>query len=160
MGFLSVVLILALGSTLHFAMRVEQGARLGEYEIVSPLGEGGMGAVYLAHDHRLKRDVAIKFLAGPALEHATEQQRLLQEARSAARLNHPNICTVHEVVTSDAGSFIVMERVEGRPLSAMIPTSGMPVDASRDTARRLPKRSRTRTSAGSSIGISRAATSW
>jgi eukaryotic-like serine/threonine-protein kinase len=110
-------------------MRVETGSRFGDYEIISALGEGGMGAVYLARDHRLKRDVAIKFVAGPALEHAIEQQRVLQEARSAARLNHPNICTVHEVVTSDAGSFIVMERVEGRPLSAMIRSGGMPVDA-------------------------------
>jgi eukaryotic-like serine/threonine-protein kinase len=109
-------------------MRVEQGARLGEYEIVSALGEGGMGAVYLARDHRLKRDVAIKFVTGLALEQATEQARVLQEARTAARLNHPNICTVHEVVTSEAGSFIVMERVEGRPLSAMIPSGGMPAD--------------------------------
>src|SRR5262245_11580540 len=109
-------------------MRVEQGARLGEYEIVSALGEGGMGAVYLARDQRLKRDVAIKFVTGLALEQATEQARVLQEARSAARLNHPNICTVHEVVTSEAGSFIVMERVEGRPLSAMIPSGGMPAD--------------------------------
>jgi len=110
-------------------MRVETGSRFGDYEIISPLGEGGMGAVYLARDHRLKRDVAIKLLTGPLLAHETEQQRVLQEARSAARLNHPNICTVHEVVTSDAGSFIVMERVEGRPLSAMIRSGGMPVDA-------------------------------
>jgi eukaryotic-like serine/threonine-protein kinase len=116
-------------ATLHIAMRVEHGSRLGEYEVVSPLGEGGMGAVYLAHDHRLKRDVAIKLLANPILAHDTEQHRLLQEARSAARLNHPHICTVHEVVTTDAGSFIVMERVEGRALSAAIPPGGLPADA-------------------------------
>src|SRR4029453_9916158 len=72
---------------------------------------------------------AIKFLTGPVLAHEHEQQRLLQEARSAARLNHPHICTVHEVVTIDEGSFIVMERVEGRPLSALIPSGGMPVDS-------------------------------
>jgi len=110
-------------------MRVENGSRFGDYEIVSRLGEGGMGAVYLARDHRLKRDVAIKFLTGSLFGPEHEQQRLLQEARSAARLNHPHICTVHEVVTIDEGSFIVMERVEGRPLSAMTPSGGMPVDS-------------------------------
>ena len=110
-------------------MQAEKGTRFGEYEIVSRLGEGGMGAVYLARDHRLKRDVAIKVLTGSALARETEQQRLLQEARSAARLNHPHICTVHEVVTLDEASFIVMELVEGRPLSALIPAGGMPADS-------------------------------
>ena len=77
----------------------------------------------------MRRDVAIKILADPTLAHELASERVLQEARSAARLNHPHICTVHEVVTSDECSFIVMERVEGRPLSAMIPAAGMPVEA-------------------------------
>ena len=97
-----------------------KGSRIGEYEIGTILGEGGMGAVYLARDHRLKRDVAIKVLTGRP--HASDAaQRTLQEARSAARLNHPNICTIHEVGETNDGSFIVMERVEGRPLSAVDP---------------------------------------
>lgn len=110
-------------------MRMAKGSRLGDYEICAILGEGGMGAVYFARDHRLKRDVAIKVLTGRALTDSEAAQRVLQEARSAARLNHPNICTIHEVGETDDGSFIVMERVEGRPLSALIPSGGMPIDS-------------------------------
>jgi len=110
-------------------MRMARGSRIGEYEIGTILGEGGMGAVYLARDHRLKRDVAIKVLTGRVLTHGDAAQRTLQEARSAARLNHPNICTVYEVGETGDGSFIVMERVEGRPLSAVIPSGGMPIDS-------------------------------
>jgi eukaryotic-like serine/threonine-protein kinase len=108
---------------------VKIGSRFGNYEIVSLLGEGGMGAVYLARDHLLKRDVAIKFLSNRLSTQADAAERLLQEARSAARLNHPHISTIHEVVRIDDASFIVMERIEGRRLSHLIPSGGMPVEA-------------------------------
>jgi eukaryotic-like serine/threonine-protein kinase len=110
-------------------MPITKGSRLGDYEIVAILGEGGMGAVYLARDYRLKRDVAIKTLTGRVLTYADAARRVLQEARSAARLNHPNICTIHEVADIDDCSFIVMELVEGRLLSALIPSGGMPIDS-------------------------------
>jgi serine/threonine protein kinase/Tol biopolymer transport system component len=110
-------------------MGMAKGSRLGDYEIVTMLGEGGMGAVYLARDHRLKRDVAIKILTGAVLARSDAAEQVLQEARSAARLNHPNICTIHEVGETDGVSFIVMERVEGGRLSALIPSGGMPIDS-------------------------------
>ncbi len=77
-------------------MRLSSGDRLGDYVIAGVLGEGGMGVVYRAHDLRLKRDVAIKTLRDD-LPEADEANRVVQEARRAASLNHPNICTIHEV---------------------------------------------------------------
>jgi hypothetical protein len=100
------------------------GRVFGQYEIVSRLGEGGMGVVYRARDRVLGRDVALKFLGG-ALE-AQARQRLLREARAASALSHPNICTVHEVGEADGESYIVMELIEGAPLSSVIPSGGMP----------------------------------
>ena len=72
-------------------MPISSGARIGNYEIQSPLGSGGMGAVYQAHDPTLERTVAIKVLA---TQDADASARLLQEARSASALNHPHICTI------------------------------------------------------------------
>jgi serine/threonine protein kinase/Tol biopolymer transport system component len=104
------------------------GTRFGDYEIVSLLGEGGMGAVYLARDHLLKRNVAIKILTVPAPT-ADTAKRVLNEARSAARLNHPNVATVYEVGHTDDCPFIVMELVEGRTLSELISVAGMPFES-------------------------------
>ena len=110
-------------------MSIAEGSRLGNYEIVSMLGRGGMGTVYLARDHRLERDVAIKMLNERGRTGSDPAERVLEEARSAARLNHPNICTIHEVNVSSGSPFIVMELVEGQPLSALIPHGGMPADS-------------------------------
>ena len=87
------------------------GTKLGRYEIRSKIGEGGMGEVYLAQDTTLSRKVAIKFL--PVDSAASEQanKRLLREARTAANLDHPNICTVHEVAEENGRNFIVMQYV-------------------------------------------------
>ena len=95
-------------------MRLSAGTRLGPYEIVAPLGAGGMGEVYRAHDTRLGRFVAIKVLCETfgADVHAA----LLREARAAAALNHPNICTIHEIGDADGHMFIVMEHVEGQSM--------------------------------------------
>jgi predicted Ser/Thr protein kinase len=99
------------------------GQTLGRYRIEAQLGTGGMGVVYRAHDTELRRDVALKVLSDT--EHARE--RLLHEARAASALNHPNVCTVHEVGRSDAGqAFIVMEYIEGGSFRELIPPDGLP----------------------------------
>ena len=98
------------------------GQTLGRYHVDSRLGAGGMGVVYRAHDPLLQRDVAIKLLGdGPVAG-----DRLLQEARSASALNHPNICTVYEVGEVDGHPFIVMELIEGEPLSAQVARGSIP----------------------------------
>jgi len=96
------------------------GRRIGHYKILSRLGAGGMGEVYLAEDLRLARKVAIKFLP-PALTADEEaRKRLLREARAAAALDHQNICAIHEVGDEAGRSFIVMQYVEGETLAARI----------------------------------------
>ena len=82
-------------------MTIATGTQLGPYEILSPLGAGGMGEVYRAHDEALDRDVAIKLQPSDLLGDATARVRLLREARSAAALNHPHICTIYEVSESN-----------------------------------------------------------
>ena len=103
-------------------MTIPAGTRLGSYEIVAPLGAGGMGQVYRARDTRLERDVALKLLTDG--DGAPDQ--LLREARNASALNHPNICTLHEIGESSGRPFIVMELVDGDPLDRRIGTGGLP----------------------------------
>ena len=94
--------------------------RIGRYRILSLLGRGGMGEVYLAEDPSLRRQVAIKLLPAPLLADAQVVVRFEQEARAASSLNHPNIITIHEIGAIDDGRFIAMEFVEGKPLSALV----------------------------------------
>ncbi len=103
-------------------MPIAPGTKIGPYEILSPLGEGGMGAVWKAHDPTLQRTVAIKVLAK---QDEDASARLLQEARAASALNHPHICTIHEVGEHEGQAFIVMEHVEGKALSQLIPSDGL-----------------------------------
>jgi TolB-like protein/Tfp pilus assembly protein PilF/predicted Ser/Thr protein kinase len=103
------------------------GKKLAQYEIRAELGRGGMGVVYAAHDSRLRRDVAIKLLSKDAAGQGEDRDRLLAEARAAAALNHPGICTIHEVGDDDSCAFIVMERLTGRTLREII--SEGPADA-------------------------------
>ena len=93
---------------------------LSNYRIVSKLGAGGMGEVWLAEDTRLKRKVAIKLLPAELTSDADRVRRFEQEAQAASALNHPNIITVHDIGESEAGRFIVMELVAGRTLRAII----------------------------------------
>lgn len=102
------------------------GQFLGHYRIEARLGAGGMGVVYRAYDTKLQRAVAIKLLSGTP--DPASRARLLQEARAASALNHPNVCTVHEVGEAEGHAFIVMEYVEGTPLHALIPRDGLPVE--------------------------------
>jgi serine/threonine protein kinase len=96
------------------------GKLLGPYEILEPIGAGGMGEVYRARDRRLGRDVAIKVVRADLLGDAQRLRRFQQEARAAAAFHHPNICILHEIGESDGHHFIVMEYVEGRPLGRLI----------------------------------------
>lgn len=94
--------------------------RLGRYRIKGHLGSGGMGDVFLAADESLDRDVALKVLPESLAGEPSARVRLLREARLASRLNHPNICTVHEAGEEDGKAFLAMELVEGRSLSTRL----------------------------------------
>jgi hypothetical protein len=103
------------------------GTLLGHYRVLSKIGEGGMGVVYRAHDEVLHRDVALKVLADSAVA-SLEKDHLLHEARAGSALNHPNICTIHEVFEAGDKLYIAMELVEGQPLAASIGETGLPVE--------------------------------
>jgi TolB-like protein/predicted Ser/Thr protein kinase len=103
------------------------GETLGAYRVLRKLGEGGMGAVYLAYDTTLHRHVALKTLAAPG-DDATARARLVREARNAAALNHPHICTIHEVGNAGGTAFIAMEYVEGASLRDRLDAGAVPVD--------------------------------
>jgi eukaryotic-like serine/threonine-protein kinase len=98
-------------------MQLAGGQRLGHYDIVAPIGAGGMGAVYRAHDTMLRRTVAIKVLHDDLAGEARAQ--LLREARAVSALSHPHICAVHNVEEAEGFAFIVMEHVAGRTLQAL-----------------------------------------
>jgi serine/threonine protein kinase/DNA-binding winged helix-turn-helix (wHTH) protein len=95
---------------------IKPGTKLGRYEIVSWLGLGGMGEVYLANDTQLNRKVALKLLSGKYTENANWLRRFIHEARSASALNHPNIITIHEIGTVGNIHFIATEYIEGQTL--------------------------------------------
>ena len=101
------------------------GELLGHYRIEAQLGAGAMGVVYRAYDTRLHRTVAIKRLKDASQE---SRGRLLEEARAASALNHPHICTIHEVAETAGHAFIVMEYVDGTPLNELIPEGGLPFE--------------------------------
>ncbi|HEV2298898.1 MAG TPA: serine/threonine-protein kinase, partial [Candidatus Acidoferrales bacterium] len=96
------------------------GSKLGPYEIQSPLGAGGMGEVYRARDTRLGRDVAIKILPQHLASTPEVRQRFEREARAVSSLNHPHICTLHDVGHQDGTDFLVMEYLEGETLAKRI----------------------------------------
>jgi serine/threonine protein kinase/Tfp pilus assembly protein PilF len=110
------------------------GKTISHYKILEKLGEGGMGVVYKAKDTKLDRTVALKFLAPHAVGGDEEQNRLIREAKSAAALNHPNICTIHEIDKAEGRTFIVMECVDGKSLKGKIESGPMVVDEAIDIA--------------------------
>ena len=106
-------------------MALTPGTRLGPYEIVSPLGAGGMGEVHRARDPRLGRDVALKVLPARLAGDPDALARFEREARALAALNHPNIVTIYSVERADDRQFLTMEFVEGKTLAQLIPAGGM-----------------------------------
>jgi hypothetical protein len=96
------------------------GTRLGPYEIGIPIGSGGMGEVYRARDTRLGRDVAVKVLPAAAAANAESRERFMREARAISALNHPGICTLHDVGAHDGTDYLVMELVEGETLASRL----------------------------------------
>ena len=108
-------------------MPLAPGTRLGSYEILAPLGAGGMGEVWRARDSRLGREVALKVLPDAQIADPAARARLLREARSAAALNHPHILTVYEVGETDGHVYLATEYLAGRTLAEIIQPSGLPV---------------------------------
>ena len=94
-------------------MHLTNGARLGPYEIVAPIGSGGMGEVYRAKDTRLDRTVAIKVLPAHLAGNTILRQRLEREAKTVSSLNHPHICILHDIGHQDGIDYLVMEYLEG-----------------------------------------------
>ena len=114
------------------SLALASGARLGPYEIVSPLGAGGMGEVYRATDTRLDRVVAIKVLPDGVTASPQTLERFQREARAASALNHPNICTIYDVGTDPP--FIAMELLEGETLQQRLRRGPMEVPVLVDIA--------------------------
>jgi hypothetical protein len=104
------------------------GKAFGHYQIRGQLGAGGMGVVYSAYDTLLQRKVAIKVVGDHVLADQSARDLLLHEARAASGLNHPNICTIYQVGDSDGQAYIVMEQVEGHPLSSLVGSIGLSPD--------------------------------
>ena len=98
-------------------MTLATGSKLGPYEIVGPLGSGGMGEVYRARDTRLDRTVAIKILPAQLSADPVRKQRFEREAKTISSLNHPHICALYDVGSQDGIDYLVMECVEGEPLA-------------------------------------------
>jgi serine/threonine protein kinase len=105
-------------------MALAPGTRLGAYEILSALGAGGMGEVYRARDTRLEREVAIKTLAAVIGDDPESRQRFQREARSIAALNHPHICTLHDVGQHQGIDYLVLEYLEGETVAARLAARG------------------------------------
>jgi len=109
-------------------MALTSGTKLGPYEILAPLGAGGMGEVYRALDTRLDRTVAIKVLPAHLSSDAALRQRLEREAKAVSKLSHPYICTLHDIGHQDGIDFLVMEYLEGENLEQRLKKGPLPVD--------------------------------
>jgi len=107
-------------------MTIAPGSRLGPYEILSPLGAGGMGEVWKARDPRLGREVAVKVLPEELSSDSDRLKRFEQEARAAGVLNHPNIMAVHDVGSHEGFPYVVSELLEGETLRSRLAAGALP----------------------------------
>jgi len=113
------------------------GSKLGPYEILAPLGAGGMGEVYRARDPRLGREVAVKILPEAFSQDPARLARFDREARSLAALNHPGIAGIHGIEEADSGRFLVLELVEGETLAARLSRGPLPVEEALAVCRQI-----------------------
>jgi Tol biopolymer transport system component len=118
-------------------MSLQAGTKLGPYEIISPLGAGGMGEVYRARDTRLGRDVALKVLPDSFAHDADRLRRFEQEARAVAALNHPNLLAIHDIGEQNGTRFIVSELLEGQSLRAELDSGPLPQRKASDYAAQI-----------------------
>src|SRR5262245_57751474 len=109
-------------------MLLNTGSRLGPYEILAPLGAGGMGEVYRARDTRLDRPVAVKILPAALAADPHFRERFDREARAISQLAHPNICTLHDVGEHDGIAFLVMELLDGETLADRLKRDALPLE--------------------------------
>src|SRR6266853_1863066 len=97
------------------------GKKVNQYQFLEKLGEGGMGAIYKAQDTRLNRFVAIKVLSASSTGSPERRRRFIQEAQAASALNHPNIITIHDIMSENGCEYMVMEFIGGMTLADRIP---------------------------------------
>ena len=109
-------------------MALTPGTKLGPYEIVAPLGAGGMGEVYRARDTRLDREVAVKILPAHLSLNLEARQRFEREARAISSLSHPNICHLYDVGSQDGIDYLVMEYLEGETLASRLARGALPTE--------------------------------
>ena len=130
-------------------MPLQPGTSLGPYEVLSPIGAGGMGEVYKARDTRLDRTVAIKVLPERVAADPDLKQRFEREAKTISSLNHPHICTLHDIGSQDGIDFLVMDYLEGDTLAQRLEKGALPwIRTSRSLSR-----SRTRCRGGVGLGL-------
>ena len=110
------------------------GKTISHYKILEKIGQGGMGEVFLAQDTKLDRKVALKFLPEELQQDTTARKRFLREAKSAAALDHPFICHIHEVGEAEGKSFIAMEYIQGTTLQQPLAEGPLPVRKALETA--------------------------
>jgi serine/threonine protein kinase len=113
------------------------GKRVGAYEILSVIGHGGMGVVYLARDTRLGREIAIKAIPPAYTDHPARLARFVREAKMLASLSHPNIATVHGLEEFESSQLLVMERVEGKTLSRKLADGALPIAEALSVCRQI-----------------------
>jgi len=118
-------------------MSIEPGLKIGPYEVLSPLGAGGMGEVYKAKDTRLDRSVAIKVLPSELARDPSRKARLEREAKAISQLNHAHICTLHDIGAYDGIDYLVMEYIEGETLADRLKRGALPLERALELARQM-----------------------
>src|SRR5690242_7731975 len=108
-------------------MPLSSGSKLGPYEIVAPVGAGGMGEVYRARDTRLERNVAIKIVSGDVVTNPELRARFEREARALSSLSHPNICALYDIGRENGNEYLIMEYLEGETLAKRLERGALPI---------------------------------